>query len=224
MYAPPAQAVQWPSHQPASLLSARPAGPVTFGPSAERDRGPRKRRRDRCRCPRRTRPASHRAERPHLTRPGPGQRVNGPASNRCRPPPAAHRPPGRAVDAVQPIQPTPDKDPPDRQGQHPGPRPARRPSQQIPLLKFSRPGAETTNEAASRGPQIAVFEEAPPPPGDRAPRPPHLTASQPRALRSHPLGHEYKADPSTFEPVLALSWPVNTQPELPGLWPPHPAE
>lgn len=31
-------------------------------------------------------------------------------------------PPGRAVDAVQPVQPTPDKDPPDRQGQHPGPR------------------------------------------------------------------------------------------------------
>ena len=79
-----------------------------------------------------------------------------------------------------PVQPTPNKGPARPQGQHPGPRLALRPSQQIHSLGPRRPCIEATSQAASRQPQIAVLEPAPPPPADRTPRLPTRRATSAR--------------------------------------------
>ena len=83
MYAPPAQAVSvaiTSTGQPAARSPSRASS--VRGPSAERDRGPRKAGGEIDVTVLSGLAASHRAERPHLTRPG--QRINGPASNQCR--------------------------------------------------------------------------------------------------------------------------------------------
>ena len=100
-----------------------------------------------------------------------------------RPPATAHRPPGRATDAVQPVQPTPDKRPARSLRPAPRPAPCATPQPADPLPQTPRPGADTTSQAAIRGPQIAVLEPAPPPPGDRTPRQPHPVGPQPKSPR-----------------------------------------
>ena len=114
-------------------------------------------------------------------------------TNRRRPLAAAHRPPGRAVDAAQPVQPTPDKDPPDPQGQHP-PAPCATPQPADPLPGSSRSCAESTSQAASRQPQVPVLE--PSASTTRRPHPAIAPTASPDgtsaqvAPRSHPLNQQ----------------------------------